>query len=111
INNNVSTVARRGWDIAGADGIVANVATGGQVRFVAGNGHTKVGVTQDNGVSTVSVSAAASPLQYTQTNQASGKNDPVADPFVKTNSVTLVGQDAAAPVSLNNVAKATLSAD
>ena len=111
INNNVGTIARRGWDIAGSDGIVASVATGGQVRFVAGNEHTKVGVTQDNGVSTVSVSAAGSPLQYTQTNQANGKNDPVADPFGKTNSVTLVGQDAAAPVSLNNVAKATLSAD
>ena len=111
INNNVGTVARRGWDIAGADGIVANVATGGQVRFVAGNEHTKVGVTQDNGVSTVTVSAASSPLQYTQANQANGKNDPIADPFIKTNSVTLVGQDTTAPVSLNNVARATLSAD
>ena len=111
INNNVGTVARRSWDIAGADGIVANVATGGQVRFVAGNEYTKVGVTQDNGVSTVSVSAASSPLQYTQANQANGKNDPIADPFIKTNSVTLVGQDTTAPVSLNNVARATLSAD
>gem|GEM_PF-3227520 len=111
VNSNIGAIARRGWDIAGADGVVANVATGGQVRFVAGNEHTKVGVTQDNGVSTVSVSAASSPLQYTQTNQANGQNVPVVDPFGKTNSVTLVGQDATAPVSLNNVAKATLSAD
>ncbi|AHG64326.1 YadA-like family protein [Advenella mimigardefordensis] len=111
INSNVGAIARRGWDIAGSDGIVANVATGEQVRFVAGNAHTRVGVTEQNGVSTVSVSAASSPLQYTQTNQANGNNAPVADPFGKTNSVTLVGQDASAPVSLNNVAKAKLSAD
>ncbi|ETF02412.1 hypothetical protein W822_15460 [Advenella kashmirensis W13003] len=111
INTNVGAVARRGWDIADAGGIVGTVGSGGQVQFVAGNTNTKVDVTQENGIAKVSVSAAASPLQYSQTANANGKNDPVTDPFGKTNSVTLVGQDGAAPVSLNNVAKATLSED
>jgi autotransporter adhesin len=69
-----------------------------------------VNVAQENGISKVTVSTAASPLQYSDTANANGQNAAAA-PFEVTNSVTLVGKDAAAPVSLNNVAKATLSED
>jgi len=110
INDNVTSVATRGWDIAGANGVVGSVATGAQVQFLAGDNHTKVNVAQENGISKVTVSTAASPLQYSDTANANGQNA-VAAPFEVTNSVTLVGKDAAAPVSLNNVAKATLSED
>ncbi|WP_242612202.1 YadA-like family protein [Advenella incenata] len=110
INDNVTSVATRGWDIAGATGVVGSVATGGQVQFLAGDNHTKVNVAQENGISKVTVSTAASPLQYSDTANANGQNAAAA-PFEVTNSVTLVGKDAAAPVSLNNVAKATLSED
>ncbi len=110
INDNVNYVANRGWDIGGANGIIGKVASGGQVQFLAGDNHTKVDVAQENGISKVTVSTAASPLQYSDTANANGQNAP-ASSFEKTNSVTLVGKDAAAPVSLNNVAKATLSED
>src|SRR5690606_18282305 len=88
-----------------------SVNAGSQVQFVGGNEHTNVTVNQSNGVSTVSVAAAPSPMQYTASNHADGTNVPNANPFEKSNSVTLVGADTSAPVSVNNVAKATLSAD
>src|SRR5690606_10208767 len=93
INTNVGVVAR-GWEIADSQGVIGSVSAGSQVRFVAGNEHTNVTVQQNNGVSTVSVSSAASPLQYTSTANADGTNVPVANPFEKSNSVTLVGADA-----------------
>ncbi|WP_153045692.1 YadA-like family protein [Advenella sp. S44] len=110
INTNLGVVAR-GWEIADAKGVVGSVSSGSKVSFVAGNEHTNVTVKQDNDGSTVTVSAAASPIQYTSTNNANGTNVPNDNPFEKSNSVTLIGADPSAPVTVNNVANAELSAD
>ena len=112
--DDVSTVANKGWDIGnGAPAAVGTVKPGKKVDFVAGNGSTKVDVTQDatSGNSKVTVSAAPGALQYTSTNHAAGSNTPNADQFTPTNQVTLVGPvGSTSGVTINNVAPAELSA-
>ena len=112
--DDVSTVANKGWDIGnGAPAAVGTVKPGKKVDFVAGNGSTKVDVTQDatSGDSKVTVSAAPGALQYTSTNHAAGSNTPNADQFTPTNQVTLVGPvGSTTGVTINNVAPAELSA-
>ena len=79
---------------------------------MAGNGSTKVDVTQDaaTGNSQVKVSAAPGAVQYTNTNNAAGNNTPNADQFTPTNQVTLVGAAGnTGGVTINNVAPAELS--
>ena len=111
--DDVSTVANKGWDIGnGAPAAVGTVKPGKKVDFVAGNGSTKVDVTQDatSGNSKVTVSAAPGALQYTSTNHAAGSNTPNADQFTPTNQVTLVGPvGSTSGVTINNVAPAELS--
>ena len=112
--NNVSTVANKGWDIGnGTSAAVGTVKPGKKVDFVAGNGSTKVDVTQDatSGNFKVTVSAAPGALQYTGTNNAAGTNTPNADQFTPTDQVTLVGGASnTSGVTVNNVASAELSA-
>ena len=112
--DDVSTVANKGWDIGnGAPAAVGTVKPGKKVDFVAGNGSTKVDVTQDatSGNSKVTVSAAPGALQYTSTNHAAGTNTPNADQFTPANQVTLVGPvGSTTGVTINNVAPAELSA-
>ena len=112
--DDVSTVANKGWDIGnGAPAAVGTVKPGKKVDFVAGNGSTKVDVTQDatSGNSKVTVSAAPGALQYTSTNHAAGNNTPNADQFTPANQVTLVGPvGSTSGVTINNVAPAELSA-
>ena len=112
--NNVSTVANKGWDIGnGTSAAVGTVKPGKKVDFVAGNGSTKVDVTQaaTSGNFKVTVSAAPGALQYTGTNNAAGTNTPNADQFTPTDQVTLVGGASnTSGVTVNNVASAELSA-
>ena len=108
----VQNLASAGWKIGNANGVVGQVTPGSRVNFVAGNNSTRVTVTQEDGVSRVEVSAAPSPLRYTGAqNVSSFRARESDDPFTPTNEVTLYGADPDAPVSLNNVAKAKLSAD
>lgn len=116
--NSVAQNANQGWNIGGnpTDPALGTVAPGERVDFISGDKSNTTVEVKDSaaaGQTTVTITTAKSPLQYTDTKAAAGGNTANADQFAATDQVTLVGAGGTTNkgVSLNNVAPAALSTE